>query len=140
LFPSYPITVSRNVWAKDSLFSRRLIELLAELEAPVQQLEMLRNEFGGIVLDARSGVYDVICRDEHLWVFIVEMQKDAYKYLVPRLLFYAFHFFNSQVRQGDDGFRDIPPVYCICIVEEKIFPKEENYFWRFMFQDKSGTF
>lgn len=86
-------------------------------------------------MEGRSGFYDVICRDEHLCVFILEMQKDHFKYLPIRLMFYDFHYFNSLISKGRQGFKDVPPVICICIVEDKLYPGEQNYVWEFMFRD-----
>ncbi len=128
----------KKVLATDLLFTRQLVQLLAELRSAVQRLDMLRNEFEGITMEARSGVYDVICKDERLNVFILEMQKITLKYLVIRLMFYVFHFFNSQVKQGKHGFKNIPPVRGICILEGNIYPKSKKYFWSFKWRADTG--
>jgi predicted transposase/invertase (TIGR01784 family) len=124
-------------FANDNPFSRKAIELLAGLKSPILRLEMMRNEVEAISIEGRSGFYDVICRDEQYRIFILEMQKDHFKYLPIRLMFYDFHYFNSLISKGRQGFKDIPPVICICVVEDKLYPGEENFVWEFMFRDTS---
>jgi hypothetical protein len=53
-----------------TLFARKAIELIIGETQPIQSLKYLRNEFQGLSVDARSGLYDVVCQDEHQRVFI----------------------------------------------------------------------
>ncbi len=122
-------------YGEDSAFSRHAIELLVDLDAPIIYLELIRNEFEGSTLEGRSGIYDVIYRDERLRVFILEMQKKALRQLASRLMFYDFHYFNSMVAKGKFGFENIPPVACICLLEDNFFPEKDIYVWKFQFSD-----
>ncbi|MEK7253416.1 MAG: PD-(D/E)XK nuclease family transposase [Bacteroidota bacterium] len=125
--------------ARDCLFARRFIEITAELSAPIQHLEPARNEFEAMTLEAKSGIYDVVYRDEKLQVFIIEMQKDHFKVIKPRLMFYDFHYFNSQVAKGEKPFEKLSPVICICILHGRIYPgkaDKNQYCWNFMFRDQ----
>ena len=121
----------------NSLFSRKAIELLADLGSPIERLELLRNEFVGITTEARSGIYDVFCRDERSRLFIIEMQATDYSFFKERLLFYIFHLYNSMVKKGDDGFANLKPIHCICIVENRVM-KKGDYYQKFSIQSDAG--
>ncbi len=124
LISDYGFKVS---FATDSLFSRKAIQVLIGSDMPIQHLDMSRNEFEGISLEARSGLYDIVCRDEHMRVFIIEMQVDNYLTFIQRLLFYTFHMYCSVVSKGKMGFLNLPPIYCVCIIEGSITPFEAYY-------------
>jgi predicted transposase/invertase (TIGR01784 family) len=108
LISDYGFKVS---FATDSLFSRKAIQVLIDSDTPIQHLDMSRNEFEGISIESRSGLYDIICRDERMRVFIVEMQVDNYTAFIQRLLFYAFHMYCSVVSKGKMGFLNLPTIY-----------------------------
>lgn len=114
-------------FATDSVFTRKAIQVLINSNIPIQQLDMSRNEFEGISFDARSGLYDVVCRDELMRVFIVEMQVDNYTAFIQRLLFYGFHMYCSMVTKGKMGFLNLPPIYCVCIIEDSITDYDGYY-------------
>ena len=76
LISDYGFKVS---FATHSVFSRKAIQVLIESNVPILRLDMSRNELDGISPEARSGYYDVVCRDEHLRVFIVEVKYDFLK-------------------------------------------------------------
>ncbi len=124
LISDYGFKVS---FATDSLFSRKAIQVLIDSDTPIQHLDMSRNEFEGISLEARSGLYDIVCRDEHMRVFIVEMQVDNYVAFIQRLLFYTFHMYCALVSKGKMGFLNLPPIYCVCIIESSITPFDGFY-------------
>jgi predicted transposase/invertase (TIGR01784 family) len=124
LISDYGFKVS---FATDCLFSRKAIQVLIDSDMPIQHLDMSRNEFEGISLEARSGLYDIVCRDEHMRVFIVEMQVDNYTVFIQRLLFYTFHMYCAVVSKGKMGFLNLPPIYCVCIIEGAITPFEGFY-------------
>jgi predicted transposase/invertase (TIGR01784 family) len=114
-------------FATDSIFSRKALQVLINSDVPIERLEMSRNELEGISFDARSGFYDVVCKDEHLRIFIVEMQVDNYTSFIERLLFYCFHMYCSLVTKGKMGFKNLPPIYCVCIIEGSITEFEGFY-------------
>lgn len=124
-------------FVEDSPFSRKAVELLAKLDKPVNQLTFLRNEIEAMTVDARSGLYDVVCQDEHLRVFVIEMQVDNYTYFKERIMFYVFQMYCSCVKVGKLGFMDLPPIHCICIVEDKI-TAGEDYYQKFMLRNEKG--
>jgi predicted transposase/invertase (TIGR01784 family) len=101
----------------NTLFARKAIEFIIGETQPIKSLKHLRNEFEGLSAEARSGLYDVLCRDEHKRVFIVEMQVENYDFILERIQFYAFDIFNSLARKGKGGFKDMSPVHCICIIK-----------------------
>ena len=72
-------------FARNSIFSRKAVQLLIDTNTIIKKLKMLRNEFEGMVEDARAGVYDVLCEDEIKRIFIIEMQRGNYDNLFERL-------------------------------------------------------
>ena len=105
---------------ENTLFARKAIELIIGETQPIKSLKYLRNEFQGISVNARTGIFDVISQDEHKRVFIIEMQVDNYENLLERLQFYAFHVFTSLAKKGNKGFHDMGVVHCICILKGTI--------------------
>ncbi len=103
-----------------TLFARRAIELILDETQPIKTLTYLRNEFQGLSSEARTGIYDVLCEDEHKRVFIIEMQVDNYEYLLERLQFYAFQVYTTMAKKGKGGFKDMGAVHCICILKGAI--------------------
>jgi predicted transposase/invertase (TIGR01784 family) len=104
----------------NTLFARKAIELIIGETQPIKTLTYLRNEFHGISIDARTGIYDVLCEDEHKRVFIIEMQVDNYENLLERLQFYAFQVFTTMAKKGKGGFKDMGVIHCICILKGAI--------------------
>ncbi len=105
---------------ENTLFARKAIELIIGETQPIKSLKFLRNEFQGVSINARTGIFDVIGQDEHKRVFIIEMQVDNYENLLERLQFYAFHVFMSLAKKGNQGFSDMSVVHCICILKGTI--------------------
>jgi predicted transposase/invertase (TIGR01784 family) len=101
----------------NTLFARKAIEILLDEPHPIQKLTLLRNELQGIAVEARTGIYDVVCEDELKRVFIVEMQVDNYEHLIERLQYYAYLMFVSIVSKGKNGFDNLKPIHCICIIK-----------------------
>lgn len=122
---------------ENSAFTKKAIELLAQLDQPIEKLTMLRSEFAGINAEQRSGIYDVFCRDEKSQLFILELQATSYVFFKERLLFYIFYLFISMIRKGKGGFQDIQPIHCICIVENRIM-EEGGYYQRIKFRSEKG--
>jgi PD-(D/E)XK nuclease family transposase len=79
-----------------------------------------------VSVEARTGIYDVLCEDEHKRVFIIEMQVDNYENLLERLQFYAFQVFTTMANKGKNGFNDMGVVHCICILKGAI-TENTNY-------------
>ena len=135
LISDYGFKVS---FATDGIFARKAIQTLIESKLPIEHLEMLRNEFEKITVDSRSGLYDVVCKDEHSRVFIIEMQVDNYSHFIQRLLFYVFHMYRSHIQKGKTGFKNLPTLYCVCIIESQITDFEGCYN-KVTFQNQSGA-
>jgi len=88
----------------------------------------LRNEFVGITVDSRGGVFDLICEDEEQRTFIVEMQLGYYKHFIQRAKFYAFQKFNTLVEKGEYKFENLPSIYCIGFLAKEIFTNSGEYY------------
>lgn len=134
LLSDYGFKVS---FATDSEFSRKAIELLAHLEVPIDTLEYLRNEIEAMTIEARSGIYDVVCKDGLKRIFIIEMQTGNYTYFKERIMFYLFQMYCALVKKGDTAFKDLQTTYCICIVKDKI-TAGEDYYQKFMIRNERG--
>jgi predicted transposase/invertase (TIGR01784 family) len=104
----------------DTEFVRKTIQCLLNEKKPIEKLTLLRNEFTGLTEISRSGLYDVKLQDENYRIFIAEMQSKNYDFFLERVQFYAFHTFNSSVTKGRSGFMFLPPIICICFVEDSI--------------------
>ncbi len=122
----------------DTLFLRKSLQALIGMEAPVQQVTFLSNEFVGLTKEGRSGLYDLICEDEHGNTFIVEMQLGRYKNFMQRLKFYAFQKFSTLVNQGDFIYKDLKKIYCIAFLEKNIFPESKEYYHYGTLQNQNG--
>ncbi len=122
----------------NNIFSRKAIQLLSQLNSPIKKLELLRNEFEGLSIESRAGVFDVICRDEQYFIYILEMQRKHLANLATRLMYYNFHIFNSQAAKGMEGLDEMKPTFCICILQDAFFPKQSKYHWRFQFRSEEG--
>ncbi len=101
---------------------------MLQFESPIETIDFLRNEFGGVTQNARGGLYDLICKDEKQRTFIVEMQLGYYKHFIQRSKFYAFHRFNTLVAKSQYTFNDLTPIYCIGFLTKPIFPKTKTYY------------
>ena len=111
----------------DTLFLRRALQALIESDVPIKSVQFIKNEFIGLVLDSRSGVYDVACIDENDNTFIVEMQLGEFKNFIQRMKFYAFQKFNTMVKKGRYLFNDLTPIYCIGFLAENIYTTPDYY-------------
>jgi predicted transposase/invertase (TIGR01784 family) len=121
----------------NTLFAQAVIQSILNDDRAIDKLTLLRNEFEGVTKDARTGIYDVLCQDEHLRIFIVEMQVDNYEYIMERLQFYTFQLYTVNAQKGKAGFKDIPPIFCICIIEGKI-TSGDYYHKRIQLKDENN--
>jgi predicted transposase/invertase (TIGR01784 family) len=104
----------------DTLFLRKALQALIRSDIPIQSVQFTKNEFTGVVLDSRSGIYDLTCVDDNGNTFIVEMQLGDFKDFFHRMKFYAFQKFNTMVKRGRYLFNDLTPIYCIGILANNI--------------------
>lgn len=121
----------------DGLFTRKAIQLLIKSDVPISKLVVQRSEFSGFTMSERTGIYDVIFKDEQKRIFIIEMQVDNYEYLIERLLYYTFHMYCSNVHKGEEGFANLQPIYCICIIEGNI-SNFKGYYQKITLQNETG--
>jgi predicted transposase/invertase (TIGR01784 family) len=111
----------------DTLFLRKALQALIRSDVPIQSVQFTKNEFTGVVLDSRSGIYDLTCTDENGNTFIVEMQLGDFKDFFHRMKFYAFQKFNTMVKKGRYLFNDLTPIYCIGILANDINELPDYY-------------
>ena len=91
------------------------------------EVTFLPNEFSRLNPDSRGGVYDLACRDERGRYFIVEMQLTSYPQFLQRMKFYSLYRFNTLVQRGDYTFDNLPRIYCIGILANRVFPAIAAY-------------
>jgi predicted transposase/invertase (TIGR01784 family) len=111
----------------DTLFLRKALQALIRSDVPILSVQFTKNEFTGVVLDSRSGIYDLTCVDENGNTFIVEMQLGDFKDFFHRMKFYAFQKFNTMVKKGRYLFDDLTPIYCIGILANNINELPDYY-------------
>ncbi len=104
----------------NSIFLRKALQALIASENEITEIEFDKNTFDGITRDGRSGVFDLICKDEKGNVFIVEMQLSVFKFFMQRLKFYTSQKFNTLVKKGDFDYKNLPKIYGIAILAENI--------------------
>lgn len=111
----------------DTLFLRKALQALIRSDVPILSVQFTKNEFTGIVLDSRSGIYDLTCVDEKGNTFIVEMQLGDFKDFFHRMKFYGFQKFNTMIKKGRYLFNDLTPIYCIGILANNINELPDYY-------------
>lgn len=111
----------------NSLFLRRALQALIQLDTPIAEVTFLPNELKRLNKDSRGGVYDLACLDENGRYFIVEMQLSEYPEFIQRMKFYSLYRFNTLVKKGDYTFENLPRIYCIGLLATTIFPDIAAY-------------
>ena len=101
---------------KHPQFLKKALQALIDSPVPIQEVTFTKNEVSGTTLSARSGLFDITCKDEFGQVFIVEMQLANFSNMIHRSKFYAFHVFNTMVRKGDYHFDDLKKIYTVSIL------------------------
>ncbi len=112
----------------DTTFLRRALQAVIQSNSPIQEVEFLSNEFIGSTLDGRSGIYDLVCKDEAQRTFIVEMQLGHYKHYIQRSKFYAFKKFDTMVKKGGFRFNDFTPIYSNGFLVHPIFHHSKAWY------------
>ncbi len=130
----------KTVWVQGDKFPKKAIQGMLDLKDPIKELHMTRNEFSGLTWENKGGIFDVVCKDEHKRVFIVEMQSQDYRFIIQRLLYYTFQEFCNLIPKGPDetSYGALQPIYCICIIKDKILPGE-NYHQAFLLKNDQGN-
>lgn len=111
----------------NSLFLRRALQALIQLDTPISEVSLLPNELSRLNKDSRGGVYDLACIDETGRYFIVEMQLSEYPEFIQRMKFYSLYRFNTLVKKGDYTFEGLPRIYCIGLLATVVFPTIAAY-------------
>ncbi|WP_439581811.1 Rpn family recombination-promoting nuclease/putative transposase [Dyadobacter bucti] len=105
----------------DTLFLRTALQALIKSDTKLREVIFDKNAFTALTVDSRSGIFDLSCIDENDNAFIVEMQLGKFPNFVQRMKFYALHKFNTMVEKGRFDYSELPKLYCIAIVNHKIF-------------------
>ena len=102
-------------------FLRKSLQVLIGSSSPIREVKFTKNEVTATTKDARGGLFDITCEDEHGRVFIVEMQLFDFSNMIHRAKFYAFHRFNAMVRKGKYRFNDLKRIYTISILAGRTY-------------------
>jgi predicted transposase/invertase (TIGR01784 family) len=111
----------------DTRFLRKALQALIKSDIPIKEVVFTKNEFSGITIDGRGGIFDLTCTDDKDRTFIVEMQVGEFKNFIQRMKFYAFQRFNVMVKQGRYLFDDLRPIYCVGILAHNIYKFDDYY-------------
>ena len=72
---------------KHPQFLKKALQALIDSPVPIQEVTFTKNEVSGTTLSARSGLFDITCKDELGQVFIVEMQLANFANMIHRSKF-----------------------------------------------------
>lgn len=111
----------------NTLFLRKALQALIKSAIPITNIVFDKNTVDGYTTDSRSGIYDMACTDEEGNHFIIEMQLSNYPHFLQRMKFYALYKFNTLVKKGAYSFENLPPIYCIGILQKSIFQYLADY-------------
>ena len=116
---------------KDLLISFLNALLPLPLGKEVVEIEYLPSEMIPINPDKKHSIVDVRCTDTDKRQFLVEMQlywTDAFQ---KRALLNTCKAYASPTERGM-GYREIKPVYTICLVNDIAFPELEEFYHEFV--------
>jgi predicted transposase/invertase (TIGR01784 family) len=120
----------------NTLFLRRALQALINLEQPIQEITFEKNTKEALTIEGRHIVYDLTCRLNDNEIAIVEMQLDGYPFMVKRMEYYASARMAPFVKKGKSNFRGIPRIYAIAILGYNMFRDEDHHRIACLFDQK----
>jgi len=105
----------------NTAFLRQALSALINLEAPINQITFLENDYPGISAQGRGARLDLACEDEHGNQFIVEMQVQDPHLFIHRAKHYAFHMYNRMVKKGAYKFNKLKKIYMVSFLATKTY-------------------
>ena len=99
---------------KDLLIS--FLNTLLPAKHQIAELEFSRNEWQGVSVLDRKGIFDLHCKTPDGTYFLVELQKAKQNYFKDRSLYYASFPIQEQGQKGEWDFR-LQAVYTIGILD-----------------------
>jgi predicted transposase/invertase (TIGR01784 family) len=106
----------------DTLFLRKALQALIGSKTAIESIVFDKTTFESFSKDARSGIFDIICKDENRNTFIVEMQLSDFKFFFQRMKFYVAQKFSTLIKKGDFVYNNLTKIYCVGILAKSISP------------------
>jgi predicted transposase/invertase (TIGR01784 family) len=112
----------------DTLFLRKALQALIGSKTAIESIVFDKTTFESFSKDSRSGIFDIICKDEKGNTFIVEMQLSDFKFFFQRMKFYVAQKFSTMIKKGDFTYNKLTKIYCVGILAKSIssFPHYHN--------------
>ena len=85
--------------------------------------------------DDKLTILDIKAIDSNGSIYHIEMQLSVCAGLVKRIVFYTCELFAAQMYQGD-SYTQLKPVFSICLLNDKLWAKEETAHHRFRLEDR----
>jgi len=90
--------------------------------------------------DDKLSILDIRAVDQRGAIYDIEMQLSIFSGLVKRIVFYGCEVYAGQLKAGDD-YKDLKPVYSICLLEGRLWQDSNKVHHAFRFADHdSGRF
>ena len=110
----------------NTLFLRTALKALLDLQEDIIEVEFMLQEHQSKTVKGRTGIVDIICKDNKGTTFIIEMQRVEVGYFIHRLKFYSFQEYDTLIKKGQYLFKKIEQtkIYAIAFLEKRAYPKE----------------
>ena len=86
-----------------------------------------KTTFDGASRDSQSGIFDLAYIDEAGNHFLIEMQVSTLMEMMQRMKLHALQKFNTLIFKGDYQYKDLPKIYSIAILKEKLSDDHKDY-------------
>ncbi len=95
------------------------LNLLLELDSPIEELQYLNNESIPDNPDGKECVFDILCSDRYGNQYLIEIQNARLGYMTDRMIYYACRLVDKMGVPGEGWNYDIKKVYSICLMNFK---------------------
>jgi len=111
----------------NTLFLRQALQVLIGSLIPIIEVTFDKTTFDGASRDSRSGIFDLAYIDEAGNHFLIEMQVSTLMEMMQRMKLHALQKFNTLIFKGDYQYKDLPKIYSIAILKEKLSDDHKDY-------------
>lgn len=95
-------------------------------ENPIVEIDFLPTILLPTIIDGKTSIVDVLCKDAQGTKYIIEMQASSTKYFEKRAQYYAAKVYGNQARIGQE-YQDLKEVIFLAIANYVIFPNKAHY-------------
>jgi predicted transposase/invertase (TIGR01784 family) len=121
----------------DEVVLKGFLNSVLDLPVPIKHLDYRNIEHkDDDRLNGKTVLFDLYCTDENDRHFVIEMQKNAQRFLFDRLFHYVTYPVREQTIAGDESY-ELEQVYALAILDFKNF-KNDQVIHHFRFQDNES--